>query len=121
MASAPSSCCGTRSASPRRNLNPNPNPNPNHNPSPSPSPSPSPNQERLVTEGCRHTKGGSTTEALAELGPVSGARYVATYGGACEGRPQSLDELLVTPAQLVVLVQHFLPNPNPNPNPNAKL
>ena len=64
--------------------------------------------ERLAREGCRHIKGGSTTMALAELGPASGARYIATYEGACEGRPQSLDEMLVTPAQLVVLVQHFL-------------
>ena len=64
--------------------------------------------ERLLREGCRHTKGGSTTEALAEAGPTSGARYIATYEGACEGRPENLDELLLTPAQLIVLVQHFL-------------
>ena len=64
--------------------------------------------------GVRHIKGGSTTEALARLGPASGARYIATYAGACEGRPQSLDELLVTPAQLVVLVQHFLAQHNVN-------
>ena len=64
--------------------------------------------ERLLREGCRHTKGGSTTVALAEAGPTSGARYIATYEGACEGRPENLDELLLTPAQLIVLVQHFL-------------